>query len=180
MLPSPNNNNDTTHPNILSPFLIDTTVEAIAGGNPNRSPVVFVSANGDIQIAMSVKGITCTQCVKMIETVLRGVDGPHPHIVGLLDAVGDKDLAAVLIKISTASYATRIAHEAANMLSIVGYEAIAKEMDISNVSDLRALTAAYDIVAVTDPMDVFDWTMKCSCPDDGVIRDDCERYDLTF
>ena len=59
----------------------------------------------------------------------------------------------------------------------MGYEAIAKEVEVSNILYLRALRgAAYDIVAVTDHIDIFDWTTICSCPDDGVIRDDCEDF----
>jgi len=149
-------------------------------GNPNRTPVVFVSANGDIQIALSVKGITCNSCIKMIETVLRGVSGSESSVSGLIDAVADRDLHAVLIKIEKASYAKRVAHESVRMLSMLGYEAVAREMDIVDANgvklDLKALSTAYDVVATIDEPDVFDWTLDCNCPDDGVIRHDCVRH----
>lgn len=144
-------------------------------GNPNRTPVVFVSANGDIQIALSIKGITCTQCVKMIETVLQGTSDANT-IEGLLDAVGDKDLSAVIIKIAQAGDAKRIAHKAGEVLSMVGYTAVAKEMDVIHNSGVDLLTAACDVVKGTDQKDVFDWTLHCNCPDNGVIRKDCVRH----
>jgi copper chaperone CopZ len=148
-------------------------------GDPSRTPVVFVSANGDIQVAMSIQGITCTQCVKMIETVLKGVDGSLSNIDGLLDAVADKDLAAVIIKIARASDAKRIVFQSAEVLSMLGYTATPREMDVTNNKgvklDLSSLSAAYDIVAATDAKDVFDWSLRCNCPDNGVIRDDCVR-----
>ncbi len=142
-------------------------------GDPTKTPVVFVSANGDIQIAMSITGITCTQCVKMVETVLRGVDGSPSPIEGVLDAVGDQDLSAAIIKISKASDAKRIGFQASALLSMLGYQAVAREMNV--VDNLDSLKLAYDVVAATDPGDVFDWTLQCNCPDSGLIRADCVR-----
>jgi len=145
-------------------------------GDPTKMPVVFVSANGDIQIAMSITGITCAQCVKMIETVLRGVDGSPSPIEGLLDAVGDKDLSGTIIKISKASDAKRIAFQASALLSMLGYKAVAREMDVVDNVNMDSLKLAYDVVAATDQKDVFDWKLKCSCPDNGIIRSDCVRH----
>lgn len=152
-------------------------------GDANTTPVVFVSANGDIQIAMSVDGITCAHCVKIVETVLKGCNGNKSPIDGLLDAAADRVLNSVLIKIDRASNAKRIAFEAARNLAMVGYTAKAKEMSIVGETadrkatmDLGALSTAFEVVASTEPKDVFDWTIPCTCPDNGVLRDDCSRY----
>jgi len=150
-------------------------------GDPTKTPVVFVSEGGDIQIAMSVSGITCGNCVKIIETVLKGVNGQPSPIQGILDAAADRDLSVVLIKIEKSSYAKRIAHEAKESLRMVGYDAVAKEMAIidpksGSTLDLAVLRTAFDIVAATDSRDVFDWSLSCTCPDNGVVRNDCLRH----
>ena len=150
-------------------------------GDPTKTPVVFVSENGDIQIAMSVDGITCAHCVKIVETVLKGCNGNKSPIDGLLDAAADRALNSVLIKIDRSSSAKRIAFESARNLAMVGYTAIAKEMDIGGGAnggqglDLGALSKAFDVVATTEKSDVFDWTLPCTCPDNGVLREDCSR-----
>lgn len=150
-------------------------------GDPTKTPVVFVSENGDIQIAMSVDGITCAHCVKIVETVLKGCNGNKSPINGLLDAAADRALNSVLIKIDRSSSAKRIAFEAARNLAMVGYTAIAKEMDIGGGGnggqglDLGALSRAFDVVATTEKADVFDWILPCTCPDNGVLREDCSR-----
>jgi hypothetical protein len=41
--------------------------------------------------------------------------------------------------------------------------------------DLGALSTAFEVVANTESEDVFDWTIPCTCPDNGVLRDDCAR-----
>ena len=152
-------------------------------GDPNMTPVVFVSYNGDIQIAMAVEGITCAHCVKIVETVLKGcsASGKSP-IDGLLDAAADRALCQVLIKIDKSSSAKKVAFEAARNLGMVGYTAKVKEMSIVNAGgdkkatmDLGALSTAFEVVATTDPQDVFDWNTPCSCPDNGILRDDCAR-----
>ena len=148
-------------------------------GNPSRTPVVFVSANGDIQIAISIEGMTCGNCVKIVETGLRGVVGSPPPIEGLLDAVADFCMSAAIIKISKASYAKRIAHEASELLSMLGYSSMAREMDVVDdygvKTDFASLTAAFDIVAATNTSDLFDWSLKCTCPENGGILVNCER-----
>jgi copper chaperone CopZ len=151
-------------------------------GDPNITPVVFVSSTGDIQIALKVDGITCGHCVKIVETVLRGCNGNKSPIDGLLDAAADGDLKSVLIKIDRASNAKRIAFEAARNLSMVGYTAEAMSMSIVGAGadpkahmDLGSLATAFEVVAATDNSDVFDWTIPCTCPDNGVLRGDCSR-----
>ena len=153
-----------------------------AYGDPNTTPVVFVSSNGDIQIAMKVDGITCGHCVKIVETVLRGCNGNKSPIDGILDAAADGDLQSVLIKIDRASNAKRIAFEAARNLSMVGYTAEAMNMSIIGAGadpkahmDLGGLSTAFEVVAATDTSDVFDWSLACTCPDNGVLRGDCSR-----
>lgn len=151
-------------------------------GDPNTTPVVFVSHNGDIQLAMSVDGITCAHCVKIVETVLKGCNGNKSPIDGLLDAAADRALCKVLIKLEKSSDAKRVAFEAARNLAMVGYTAKPKEMSIVNrggdkkaTMDLGALSTAFEVVAATDPQDVFDWNIPCTCPDNGILREDCAR-----
>jgi len=64
---------------------------------------------------------------------------------------------------------------------MVGYDAKPKEMGIVDPSsgaavDLGALRMAFDVVAATDAKDVFDWNLKCSCSDNGIVRTDCDRH----
>ena len=129
----------------------------------------------------SIAGITCNNCVKIIETVLKGVNGSPSPIHGLIDCAADRELSSVLIKIEKSSYAKRIAYEASENLKMVGYEAEPKEMGIMDVDsgaamDLGALRTAFDVVAATDAKDVFDWSLECSCPDNGIVRADCARH----
>jgi copper chaperone CopZ len=152
-------------------------------GDPNMTPVVFVSENGDIQIAMAVDGITCAHCVKIVETVLKGCSGTKSPIDGILDAAADRMLCQVLIKIEKSSDAKRIAFEASRNLSMVGYTAKVKEMSVVNAGgdrkatmNLGALSTAFEVIAMTDPQDVFDWNSPCTCPDNGILREDCPRY----
>jgi copper chaperone CopZ len=152
-------------------------------GDPNTTPVVFVSSTGDIQIAMKVDGITCAHCVKIVETVLRGCNGNKSPIAGLLDAAADENLGRVILKIDEAAAAKRIAFEASRNLSMVGYTAEAMSMSIVGSgadpvshADLGALATAFEVVATTEPTDVFDWTIPCTCPDNGIVRGDCARY----
>ena len=156
-------------------------------GDPNSTPVVFVSHNGDIQIAMTVEGITCAHCVKIVETVLKGCNGNKSPINGLLDAAADRVLCKVLIKLDKSSSAKRVAFESARNLAMVGYAAKAHEMSIVNEGgdkkatvDLGALSTAFEVVANTDPQDMFDWSIPCTCPDSGIMRDDCSRYVLLY
>ena len=151
-------------------------------GDPNTTPVVFVSHNGDIQIAMSVDGITCAHCVKIVETVLKGCNGNKSPIDGLLDAAADRALCKVLIKLDKSSNAKRVAFEAARNLAMVGYTAKPMEMSIVNqggdkkaTMDLGKLSTAFEVIATTDPKDVFDWSIPCTCPDNGILREDCSR-----
>lgn len=152
-------------------------------GDPNTTPVVFVSSKGDIQIAMKIDGITCAHCVKIVETVLRGCNGNKSPINGLLDAAADRVLNSVLIKIDKASNAKRIAFEATRNLSMVGYTGKVREMSIVGqdadkkaTMDLGALSTAFEVVAnVESSEDVFDWNQPCTCPDNGIQRDDCSR-----
>jgi copper chaperone CopZ len=150
-------------------------------GDPTTTPVVFASRNGDLQIAMTVDGITCAHCVKIVETVLRGCNGNQSPIAGLLDATADRDISSVLIKIDKTSNAKRIAFEAIRNLRLVGYTAEAKSMSIlgegsKGRADLNALSTAFEVVAQTEPQDVFDWTAPCTCPDNGVLWGDCLRH----
>lgn len=170
----------------ISPIKLESSA---AYGDPNKTPVVFVSENGDIQIAMSIEGITCAHCVKIVETVLRGCNGKKSPIKGLLDAAADRALSAVLIKIDQSSNAKRIAFEAARNLALVGYVAKAKEMNVvdmysdngmrgngSQKLQLNILSTAFEVVASVERAEVFNWHNPCNCPDNGVLREDCPRH----
>jgi copper chaperone CopZ len=151
-------------------------------GDPNAIPIVFVSENGDAMIAMAVDGITCAHCVKIVETVLRGCNGNKSPIDGLLDAAADRALCAVLIRVDRVSNSKRIAFEAARNLAMVGYTAKAKTISPTVEKDgnpvkmsLDDMYHAFQAVGHADPKDLFDWSAPCSCPDNGVARDDCAR-----
>ena len=151
-------------------------------GDPETLPVVFVGGNGDIMLSMSVDGITCAHCVKIVETVLKGCNGNKSPIDGLLDAAADRVLCSVLIKIDKTSNSKRIAFEAARNLAMVGYTAKAKEIPSAIERDgkkqsinIDQIFNAFDAVSRTDRKDIFDWSLPCSCPDNGVARDDCSR-----
>lgn len=172
----------------LSSTIASNKLESSASyGDPNKTPVVFVSENGDIQIAMDIEGITCAHCVKIVETVLRGCNGNKSPIKGLLDAAADRALHAVLIKIDQSSNAKRIAFESARNLAMVGYTAKAKEMKIVDMYtpgirgnparkvELSMLSTAFEVVASVDRAEVFNWDTPCTCPDNGVLREDCPR-----
>ena len=165
---------------------IDPSLAAVQSGqygDPTKTPVVFFSENGDIQIMMNILGITCAHCVKIVETVLTGCGGMKSPIDGLLDAAADRALNAVLIKIDRASNAKRIAFESSRNLALVGYTAEAKEMNVGvggtngfgRGMDMGMLSQAFGVVATTEKEDMFDWTLPCTCPDNGVLREDCLR-----
>lgn len=156
---------------------------AASYGDPDSIPIVYVTENGDAMIAMSVDGITCAHCVKIVETVLRGCNGNKSPIDGLLDAAADRMLCAVLILIDRISSSKRIVYEAARNLAMVGYTAKAKVMSPTVERNgepvkisLDEMFKAFEVVGQHDPRDLFDWSAPCSCPDNGVARDDCARY----
>ena len=160
-----------------------STVDPSKYGDPNITPIVLVSPNpnnpgssNDVQFYMTIDGITCAHCVKIVETVLKGCHGSRSPIDGLLDAAADMELSMVLIKIESIGDARRIAHEAARNLSMVGYTAKARSLTLPG--DLT-LQNAYSIMETTipnlSPMMGFGWTYDCSCPDNNVLRQDCPR-----
>eukprot|EP00957_Ditylum_brightwellii_P038581 2916792-Ditylum_brightwellii.AAC.1 len=67
---------------------------------------------------MSVEGITCAHCAKIIETVQCGCNGNKSLSNGLPNAAGDCVLNQVLIKIDHSSNAKRIAVESARNLAM--------------------------------------------------------------
>jgi len=153
-------------------------------GDPNNFPIVFLGNTGDILLSMAVDGITCAHCVKIVETVLKGCNGNKSPIDGLLDAAADRALCSVLIKIDRISSAKRIAFEAARNLAMVGYTAKAKEIDVSTTGsngkkaavEVDVINNAINASCSSDPRNLFNWTLSCTCPDNGVLRDDCARH----
>lgn len=153
-------------------------------GDPEKVPIVLISETGDSLLAMSVDGITCAHCVKIVETVLKGCNGNKSPINGLLDAAADRVLNSVLIKIDIVANAKRIAFEAARNLAMVGYTAKPKEISTvveqggkKTILPHDAVYKVFSDIARSQPVDIFDWS-HCACPDNGVQRDDCPRYDI--
>jgi len=65
---------------------------------------------------------------------------------------------------------------------MVGYTAYVKTMSSTvekngNRTKISQdeLDRAFEGVGSLDPRDIFDWSAPCSCPDNGVARDDCVR-----
>ena len=113
---------------------------------------------------------------------MKGCNGNKSPIDGLLDAAADRVLCSVLIKIDRTTNAKRIAFEAARNLAMVGYTAKVKEMSMSVTRDgkkqtmpLDSLYNAFEAVSRSDPKTIFNRNNSCSCPDNGVLRDDCSR-----
>jgi copper chaperone CopZ len=145
-------------------------------GDPETQPIVFYNGgDGDLTIVLQVGGITCAHCVKIVETVLKGCRGDKSPIEGLLDAAADRGLNAVLIKIESPAGAKRIAFEAARNLSLVGYTAKAREVKLTKKLDREGALRCFKRFANAYPCNFFNWSGRCSCPDNGVFRDDCDR-----
>ena len=151
-------------------------------GDPNVTPIVLVSQNGDKQICMDMDGITCAHCVKIVETVLKGCSGNRSPIDGVLDAAGDKELNIVLIKIDKIADARRIVFEAARNLTMVGYTARAKSINISDIAQkgnievtLQNAYSAFESLQHLNPMTALNWDIACTCTDNNVLRENCPR-----
>lgn len=151
-------------------------------GDPNVTPVVVVSPNGnsdtkDIQFCMTINGITCAHCVKIVETVLKGCNGSRSPIEGLLDASADMELSVVLVKIENIADVRRIAHEAARNLSMVGYTAVGKSVTVPDDMTLADVHYVFETtIPNVSPMMGFNWNIDCNCPDNNVMRRDCPRH----
>ena len=150
-------------------------------GDPQVTPVVLVTTNqttgaNDVQFYMTIEGITCAHCVKIVETVLKGCPGSRSPIEGLLDAASDLDSSFVIIKIENIEDCRRIAWESARNLSMVGYTAKAKSYIVPNGMSLEN---AYSLMEQTipsyAPMMGFRWDLHCECPDNNVSRYNCPR-----
>lgn len=151
-------------------------------GDPQVTPIVLVTPNPstgerEMQFYMTIVGITCAHCVKIVETVVKGCPGSPPPIDGLIDAVADMDSAFLIVKIDNISNCRRIAWESARNLSMVGYTAKAKSytipsgMSLENVYGLMERT-----IPGVVPMEGFNWDLDCDCPDNNVTRVDCSRH----
>mmetsp|Transcript_3279 Transcript_3279/g.5404 ORF Transcript_3279/g.5404 Transcript_3279/m.5404 type:complete len:706 (+) Transcript_3279:304-2421(+) len=152
-------------------------------GDPNVTPIVLVSQNGDMQICMDIDGITCAHCVKIVETVLKGCPGNGSPIDGVLDASGDQELNLVLVKIEKVADARRIAFEAARNLTMVGYTAVPKSINIVEVAargdsevTLQTMYSAFESLPHLNAMAAMNWELDCACPDNNVMRQDCPRH----
>lgn len=150
-------------------------------GDPSIAPIVVVSPNStsgmnDIQLYMFIDGITCAHCIKIIETVLKGCPGSRSPIDGLLDAAADMELKAAIIKIDNIADCRRIAYEAAQNLSMVGYVAKARSFNLPNDISLQRFYAVIEECTPSfAPMMSFQWNSECACPGNNVTRQDCPR-----
>jgi copper chaperone CopZ len=154
-------------------------------GDPDTFPIVYISGNGERQIALKVDGITCAHCIKIVETVLKGCSGQRSPIDGLLDAVADHDLNGVLIKFEPPTVnAKRISYEATRNLELVGYKAETILIEINKSNDstlsvsesLQKTIIAFETLGSKNSPIIFDWNVPCACPDGGVYRSNCRRY----
>jgi copper chaperone CopZ len=156
-----------------------SSVESLYG-DPNTTPVVFLTNKNENLIVLEVDGITCAHCVKIVETVLKGCLGGNSPISGLLDAAADRGLSVVIIHIDSAKNAKRVAFEAARNLALVGYTAKPKEVSLacddnerSTKEDLNKIVAR---LAKKNPCDYFDFAAPCACPESNIFRDNCLRH----
>lgn len=165
------------------PSDVNTEQEKVEKFGDEKIPIVLVSSRGDIHIAMKVDGMICSHCVRIVELILKGCSRKRNTIEGLLDAAADLELSYVIIKIDKSSNAKRIAEESTRNLAMMGYTATVMDMsvDIASVCkqglpfDLRFLSAAFQVFAYSD-LDVFDWSLTCSCQENGYSTKDCKRY----
>lgn len=177
------------------PTTFTPNVDPSKYGDPNIMPVVLISQQNDIQILMTVNGITCAHCVKIIETVLKGPPGRNTGspIEGLVDAAADQELDILLIKIKSIQEARRIAYEASRNLMMVGYTAQAESVDIQAIGksgggggnnngkeemSLSTMYRVFETVPEVNPSigNVLDWKVECECPENNVMRANCRRY----
>ena len=160
-------------------------------GDPNLTPLILLSPNNDIQFLMSIDGITCGHCVKIVETVLKGCPRPgkttDSPIHGLIDASADRDMNAIIIKIAHVADARRIAHESARNLSMVGFNAVARTVDITSLGyreemTLSIMNRVFGMLPVVEPSigELIRWEEKCQCPDNEVMRGNCRRCVYVF
>lgn len=161
-------------------------------GDPNLTPLLLISSSNDVQFLMTLDGITCAHCVKIIETVLKGAPGrissSGSPIEGLLDVAADRELNAIVVKIDGISEARRIAYESARNLSMVGYTAVARSVNITEMGNgnggeedsmtLQTMGRVFEIIPKVNPMmgNVLDWSLECSCPVNDVSRVNCPRH----
>jgi hypothetical protein len=158
--------------------------------DPTKTPIIFISNQYEIHVAIKISGLSCLHCVKIVETVILGPHGTRSPIEGILDAMADSTLSFVLIKISDVPSAKRICHEVGELMNLVGYEIEVKDVDICKIltklksreginnnnddedEDIieinKMLYEAFIDGARTSP-DLVDWSLPCVCPDDGIL-----------
>lgn len=179
--------------------------EAFRFGDPKSTPVIYKDLRGDSLIVLEIAGISCAHCVQIVETVLKGCKGhgQQSPITGLLDAAADHKLSLVVIRIedttdgsralaeagSLQNIAKKVAYEACRNLALVGYTAQAKKASMgSNEEDdndqlkddlclpLKCLQTTIATYANAYPRNFFDFSLPCTCPDNGIFRASCPRY----
>ena len=117
---------------------------------------------------MKINGIVSSHCVRMIETVLKGINNSdsvsdsdvgserssgraidmsmsQSSILGLLDIVIDKDLSAAVVKISQVVSAQRIVNEMKELLNLIGYDIEVKVIDIDDVLAMMQSKYAHNV-----------------------------------
>ena len=157
--------------------------------NGGVTPMVYLSANGDLQVLLYVEGINCAQCAKMLETILQGYSR-QSSTPGLLDAVADRGLQRVLLRIDDARHAPRIAHEAARQLTMVGYKVRTQDFHMTATTTTHTTTTmecredvCVEIVQQQQQeqgssVNFFDWSARCTCSaTDPLVRHTCARHE---
>ena len=144
-------------------------------------PMVYLSGNGELQILLHVDGITCAHGVLILETVLKGCskDGKSP-IVGLLDAVADRSLNCVVIRIDDALSAPRIAFQAQRNINLVGYRAHTQEIKPTTKTTMERWSDLCEMLVHTQrgsSVNFIDWSARCSCSESGLFRHACSRHE---
>lgn len=179
---------------------------------PDQIVVVRSNCNDNkneqyLSILMSVQGMTCHLCTKVIEMVLIGL--PHQSylsrsdygpIRGILDAVVDYQSSTVLVKLdnnmimgkngssSTSDIIHSVAKTAVQKLADVGYKAIIKgENDTMDGHDHTSSISCYiqehkqNNIIINNNYDValFDWSISCTCIDNSInAKRNCPRHTL--
>ena len=151
-------------------------------GDPHVTPIVLVTMNQltgtkDMQLCMTIDGITSPHCVTIIETVLKGCPGRRTPIDGILDVAGDMDSSIVIVKIANIRDSRRIAHESARNLSMVGYTATTKSYTVPSGMSLETVYGLMErTIPNVAPMEQgFNWNLNCVCQQINVTRVNCDR-----
>ena len=119
--------------------------------SPTTFPIIAISSQGHIQLVMKIDGMESQYCVRMIESVLMGLQYNTNHnetstnsnrtsydnssivIPGLLDIIIDLKSASAMIKIAKITECKQIIQQISKMLKIVGYACTFNNINVSQL-----------------------------------------------